>query len=166
VALLVTIRGLRSIDYRPAPILARDDSNGPMSPAGSLALERSAALLQCCGTGLGIALILGLVVAVSAGIPTAVACGIAGGLVTGILCGEIKPDWPSYALARSMLALKQQLPWLLMAFLSDARKRGVLRQVGAVYQFSHFDLQQHLARKPIQINHSNTMRGQPSTHQN
>jgi hypothetical protein len=32
-----------------------------------------------------------------------------------------------------------------MAFLEDAHRRGVLRQVGAVYQFRHAKLQQYLA---------------------
>jgi hypothetical protein len=36
------------------------------------------------------------------------------------------------------------LPWRLMAFLADAHRRGVLRQVGSVYQFRHIELQRRL----------------------
>ncbi|MGW0886143.1 hypothetical protein [Streptomyces sp. NPDC002671] len=36
-----------------------------------------------------------------------------------------------------------------MTFLRDAHEhRGVLRQVGAVYEFRHLDLQRHLAQQP------------------
>jgi hypothetical protein len=43
------------------------------------------------------------------------------------------------------LPLHGRLPWALTAFLDDASRRGVLRQVGAVYQFRHARLQAHLA---------------------
>ncbi|MFI5689318.1 hypothetical protein [Streptomyces sp. NPDC051636] len=50
------------------------------------------------------------------------------------------------ALARIWLPLTGRLPWALIAFLDDACRRGVLRQAGAVYQFRHARLQQHLGR--------------------
>ena len=37
------------------------------------------------------------------------------------------------------------LPWLLLEFLEDAHRRGVLRQAGAAYQFRHIELQRQLA---------------------
>jgi len=44
--------------------------------------------------------------------------------------------------ARTWLALRGRLPRQLMTFLADAHAhRGVLRQVGAVYQFRHIELQ-------------------------
>ncbi|MDP9792516.1 hypothetical protein J2S43_001028 [Catenuloplanes nepalensis] len=54
--------------------------------------------------------------------------------------------WPSFALARFVLAVTRRLPWRLLYFLEDAHRRGVLRQVGAVYQFRHERLQSHLAQ--------------------
>jgi hypothetical protein len=36
-------------------------------------------------------------------------------------------------------------PWRLMRFLDEAHRRGVLRQVGPVYQFRHAYLQEALA---------------------
>ncbi|MEQ0559856.1 TIR domain-containing protein [Amycolatopsis sp. NEAU-NG30] len=50
-------------------------------------------------------------------------------------------------LSRLWLPLTGRLPWRLVGFLEDARRRGVLRQVGAVYQFRHARLQDQLARR-------------------
>jgi NACHT domain len=66
----------------------------------------------------------------------------AGGLGYG-LCLTAWGQW--VALARIWLPLTGQLPWRLVAFLDDACQRGVLRQAGAVYQFRHARLQDHLA---------------------
>ncbi|MFB7667752.1 helix-turn-helix domain-containing protein [Kitasatospora sp. NPDC056138] len=46
---------------------------------------------------------------------------------------------------RVLLPLAGRLPWAPMAFLDDAYRKGVLRQVGAVYQFRHDRLQHHLS---------------------
>ncbi|MDG4784834.1 NACHT domain-containing protein [Micromonospora sp. WMMD1102] len=54
--------------------------------------------------------------------------------------------WVRFVIARSWLAARGKLPWSLMRFLRDAHARGVLRQVGAVYQFRHSRLQEHLDR--------------------
>ncbi|WP_414166410.1 helix-turn-helix domain-containing protein [Streptoverticillium reticulum] len=48
--------------------------------------------------------------------------------------------------SRIWLPLTGRLPWPVVAFLEDAYQRGVLRQAGAVYQFRHARLQDHLAR--------------------
>jgi hypothetical protein len=45
------------------------------------------------------------------------------------------------------LPLRGQLPWAVIAFLDDACERGVLRRAGAVYQFRHAQLQEHLAHE-------------------
>ncbi|WP_326621310.1 NACHT domain-containing protein [Streptomyces decoyicus] len=50
------------------------------------------------------------------------------------------------ALARMWLPLTGRLPWAVIAFLDDAHRRGVLRQAGAVYQFRHARLQDHLTQ--------------------
>ncbi len=56
--------------------------------------------------------------------------------------------WPRFVLVRAWLALRGKLPWRLMAFLADARRREILRQVGGVYQFRHIRLQETLAGVP------------------
>jgi len=53
--------------------------------------------------------------------------------------------WPRYIEARFRLFLRRRLPWRTLPFLADARRRGVLRQVGAAYQFRHIRLQEQLA---------------------
>jgi hypothetical protein len=47
-------------------------------------------------------------------------------------------------MARIWLPLTGRMPWAMTAFLDDAYQRGVLRQAGAVYQFRHARLQDHL----------------------
>jgi len=54
--------------------------------------------------------------------------------------------WTAYTVNRTWPALRGHLPWRLMAFLTDAHRRGVLRQSGGVYQFRHARLQYHLAQ--------------------
>jgi hypothetical protein len=57
--------------------------------------------------------------------------------------------WGTYFLCRTWLTIRGELPWRLMPFLHDAHvNRGVLRQVGAVYQFRHIDLQRRIASWP------------------
>jgi len=53
--------------------------------------------------------------------------------------------WGRLLVARIWLGATGRLPWRLMTFLSDAHRRGVLRQAGALYQFRHLRLQQRLA---------------------
>ncbi|MFE0178780.1 tetratricopeptide repeat protein [Streptomyces sp. NPDC059002] len=78
------------------------------------------------------------------------------GLVFGVILASVRwlanvggtavaaAAWPTFTVARLSLAARGY-PRDLMAFLEDARTRGVLRQVGAVYQFRHINLQRHLA---------------------
>jgi len=51
----------------------------------------------------------------------------------------------TFLVARVCLVAGRRLPWQLPGFLDDAHRRGVLRQVGAVYQFRHARLQDRLA---------------------
>ncbi|TQS86640.1 hypothetical protein EU811_23020 [Arthrobacter sp. TS-15] len=70
------------------------------------------------------------------------------GLVAGLAIGLPVTAWGYFAVSRAYLTVRYRIPWNLMAFLQDAHDhRGVLRQVGAVYQFRHIDLQRHLAQQ-------------------
>ncbi|MET8630277.1 NACHT domain-containing protein [Kitasatospora sp. NPDC004669] len=72
--------------------------------------------------------------------------GFAAGLASGLLVGLVRSVWMEFLVARIALAVLGRVPWRFMSFLTDAHeRRGVLRQVGAVYQFRHLDLQRHLA---------------------
>ncbi|WP_327330334.1 NACHT domain-containing protein [Streptomyces sp. NBC_01208] len=72
------------------------------------------------------------------------AVGGLGGSAAYVLALTAWGQW--LTMARFWLPLTRRLPWDTAAFLDDAYRRGVLRQAGAVYQFRHIRLQQHLAR--------------------
>jgi hypothetical protein len=61
------------------------------------------------------------------------------------------------AIARIWMPLTGRLPWRLIAFLDDACQRGALRQAGAVYQFRHAQIQDHLI-KTRPTNHHEPLR--------
>lgn len=90
------------------------------------------------------------------GIPTAIVRGSLGtmGLIMGDLtCGLVfgivrltfsaRGSWLLFA--RLWLPLTGRIPWRPKRFLEDAYRRGALRQAGAVYQFRHARLRDHLA---------------------
>jgi hypothetical protein len=81
------------------------------------------------------------------GIMPALIVGSVYGL-TDRLMGLTTSVWGRYAVANTWAAIRGDLPWRLMIFLEDAHRRGVLRRAGAVYQFRHTRLQQHLAGRP------------------
>ncbi|GIG56015.1 hypothetical protein Lfu02_03870 [Longispora fulva] len=73
------------------------------------------------------------------GLRFAVGAAIVIGL--GSLPGEA---WLRFTIARFALAAQGELPWRLVRFLADARRRGMLRQTGAAYQFRHLRLQERI----------------------
>jgi hypothetical protein len=124
------------------------------SGGATLALERRTALLLGLMTGIAAGLMAWVVAKVvatfgAAEVVTGFLAGLTFGLVAGCCFGFIttKTTWPSYILARGWLARHHRLPWRLSSFLSDAHHRGVLRQVGEVYQFRHIELQHRLANR-------------------
>ena len=70
---------------------------------------------------------------------------VSGFVIVAVLGSTAGGAWPRYLEARFRLSVRRRLPWRTMSFLSDAHQRGVLRQVGAVYQFRHARLQEQLA---------------------
>jgi hypothetical protein len=69
-----------------------------------------------------------------------------GGFVWGFVVRLSTDAWGRWLiLSRVWLPMTGRLPWALTAFLDDAHQRGMLRQAGAVYQFRHARLQNHLA---------------------
>ncbi|MHB9759147.1 NACHT domain-containing protein [Streptomyces sp. BYX5S] len=69
--------------------------------------------------------------------------GAFGGGFGYCLCMTAYGQW--FALVRVWLPLTGRVPWRPVAFLEDACSRDVLRRAGAVYQFRHARLQDHLA---------------------
>lgn len=81
------------------------------------------------------------------GLITGLALGLWVGCWTFIMAGQKGTAWGAFVVVRSNLALSHSLPYPLMDFLADAHNRGVLRQVGSVYQFRHIRLQRRLAAR-------------------
>jgi hypothetical protein len=93
-------------------------------------------------------LVSGSTVFAGASLAVAPIVGVAGGITVGLVFGSLQAAWGRFTITRLWLAARGQLPWRLLAFLDDAHvRRGVLRQVGAFYQFRHADLQRHLVRR-------------------
>jgi DNA-binding SARP family transcriptional activator len=94
--------------------------------------------------GLAGAVIGGLILPPAASPALAVVAGVGFGLAVGLtVC--LARAWGAFAITRLWLASRGRIPLEFMGFLDDAHRRGVLRQVGAVYQFRHARLQERLA---------------------
>ncbi len=118
-----------------------------LSPANVLAEARTTFAATALAAGLGFGLAFGLVVGPVAGSVL--------GSTTAIIVATIERAWFSYRLAHFLLAFPngRRVPWRFMAFLEDARRRGVLRQVGATYEFRHEALQTYLS-EPVEAHPS------------
>lgn len=80
-------------------------------------------------------------------VPSAVVLGLSTGLATGTVAALHQTCWGQYALGCRLLALMYGLPGDMMTFIDRAHARyGVLRRVGAVYQFRHLELERALAQ--------------------
>jgi hypothetical protein len=114
------------------------------NPAALLAVDRRHALVKATGLILISAigyLIIGIVVQDLD--PRLIYCPI----VTSLVYGVLAHAWGQWlVVVRGWLPLRGRLPWAVVAFLEDAHGRGVLRKVGAVYQFRHVRIQSYLQR--------------------
>jgi DNA-binding SARP family transcriptional activator len=126
---------------------------GHVGPVPAIAAGVSAALLgyfflkSIDGIAYGIAgFAVGGQIFPTADGPPVVTVAILFGLAT-CLTGCVARAWGIYTLTRLWLALRRQLPLHLMHFLEDARRRGILRQAGAMYQFRHPRLQERLVTR-------------------
>jgi transcriptional regulator with XRE-family HTH domain len=133
------------------------ESGEPPSPASSLRSDRAglfaiammagpiaAALVAPFGLVLWLAPALGTGVRLgSAVLPLRSAIPYA---LLGAACLLIVASpWLMFQATRLVLAIAGRLPLRLMTFLDDVHRAGILRQVGAVYQFRHAELQDRLA---------------------
>ncbi len=105
------------------------------------------AVFVTAATGMAVGGLVALRVEVVWTPATALALGLIGGSGGGLAYVLSLTAWGQWVVfARVWLPLTGRLPWRLPAFLDDAYRRGVLRRAGAVYQFRHARLQDHLAR--------------------
>ncbi|GAA0650492.1 NACHT domain-containing protein [Kutzneria viridogrisea] len=72
--------------------------------------------------------------------------GFSAGALLGFVLSAMSRNWWWFSVARAWLAMRGRLPYRLLEFLEDAHQLGVLRQVGARYQFRHARVQEHLAQ--------------------
>jgi hypothetical protein len=130
------------------------DIDSAANPPAGLARGRRAAIV----TGIRAGIIFGIAFGVIIGLGLVISSAWHGQLGTiaafaaifGAVFGpfaSFRMVWPWYELARILLAMNKSLPWRLMDFLTDAYQRGVLRQVGIIYQFRHIELQHRLASR-------------------
>ncbi|MGA5508985.1 NACHT domain-containing protein [Streptomyces umbrinus] len=145
------------------------DGRGPSTPRSSLRHDRR---LACAfvAAGAALALVDTTVTWVMASVNSrAVPLGEFALLLLQDLVGNVGPlgaavaamstCWPYYTLTRLRYALAGHLPWRLQACLAEAHRLGVLRQVGAVYQFRHALLQDELARPQVPTPRAHDGRG-------
>ncbi|WP_062429761.1 NACHT domain-containing protein [Herbidospora daliensis] len=125
------------------------DVTRALSPRSTRRAERLAAVAR--------SLTLGVILFVTTGIAYTFAYGLEAALVPALVfglgyavadhhMGIAASVWGRFVVAKCWLALLGRLPWRFMAFLDDTHKRGLLRRAGAVYQFRHVRLQEHLAK--------------------
>ncbi|HEY0805494.1 MAG TPA: NACHT domain-containing protein, partial [Pseudonocardiaceae bacterium] len=123
------------------------DIRSAVSPTGLLRTNRATVVVQFLGWGfvLGLAHLLVIRLAHGHVDPAGFLLDLVLGPVTGLAIGTSLTAWGRWLVfARVWLPLTGRLPWSVAGFLDDGCRRGVLRQVGAVYQFRHARLQAHL----------------------
>ena len=129
--------------------LAPVDRRSVTSVSGSLATNRVNTLFHMVVWMLVMGVPAGLAVSLQRGPLWGFLVGLVFGLEAafggGLGYGLSFTAWGQWvALVRIWLPLRGKVPWAVMAFLEDALDRNVLRQTGAVFQFRHVRLQEHL----------------------
>jgi hypothetical protein len=128
-----------------------------VGPGAVLARDRAASTAMALSMGGIFTLIFGLssaLVHATTGDDafSALSFGLQCGLIGAVLGGLHHTSFVSFAVAQRHLRRRCGFPPDVMAFLEDAHlRKGVLRQVGPVYQFRHIDLQRYLAQHPPPI---------------
>ncbi|MET8214110.1 hypothetical protein ABZT51_51675 [Streptomyces sp. NPDC005373] len=116
-----------------------------VSATDLLHTNRTIVLVQAAAVGLVLGLGYGTAVTHFNGFTLGLESGIGCGLASAIGVGTLTAWSRWVVLVRLWLPVSGRLPWRVNAFLDDARTRGVLRPAGAVYQFRHARLRDHLA---------------------
>ncbi len=129
---LISVPGWRRLTWS-------SDASGNLSPRESLRLDRQAdavvTLSKRSAVAVAVWLFCGPQIAAAY-----VVYAITATVVALTVGGQRRCASRSYVDARIWLTALGWAPWRTMAFLADASRRGVLRQVGAAYQFRHIRL--------------------------
>jgi hypothetical protein len=126
------------------------ETDAPTSPSSTFSSDRRLTLIAgLVITGIGsifsgllYGLATGLLFGIAAGLVTVVIAGIGGAFVGRKLTVRA---WPMFIVTIIVLRTTKNAPLGLMKFLEEAYRLGILRRVGAVYQFRHARLQDRLA---------------------
>jgi GTPase SAR1 family protein len=121
------------------------DIRAAVSPSKLLTTNRQNVMFQSLGFGLVGGLVSAFIFGLDAMLVNVLTIGFLGGLLVIVVSGLGGNAWGQWLIfSRVWLPLTGRLPWTVLGFLEDAYQRGVLRQSGAVYQFRHARLQNHL----------------------
>ncbi|MEU6138989.1 NACHT domain-containing protein [Streptomyces sp. NPDC047081] len=128
-------------------VVAPVEAEQAVDPQRLLKADRISAITQGCLIGFAAGLLV--TTAAWSALPTAatLAMGAAASVASGLVWSIVGSAWGRFALMRLYWWGTGRLPLRLMTFLVDAHSRGVLRQVGATYQFRHELLQARLATR-------------------
>ncbi len=128
------------------------DTQRAADPGAVLIHDRASGLVGGLVGGLVVGLVGGLAFGLAAGLMDGAVVGVTVGATVGLaagpavgLVGGFASVWGRLGIARLWLACRGHQPLHLMAFLTDAHDRGILRQAGAVWEFRHANLQRRLA---------------------
>ncbi|MFE4024482.1 hypothetical protein ACFXPZ_45240 [Streptomyces sp. NPDC059101] len=121
------------------------ETKSSVSPSDLLNTNRTTVLAQVLAVAVVLGLGYGIVITLVNGFALGVTSGLGGGLAMGLGLSTLTAWGRWVVLVRIWLPLTGRLPREVNAFLDDAYERGVLRQVGAVYQFRHVRLRDRLA---------------------
>lgn len=121
------------------------------NPAESLVVDRRRnlrfMLAYAVAFGVAAGVAVGTTISLTAGLIFGSLVGVTAGPAIGLILAPTDSAWGLWLVVRVWLLLRRSLPWPVMEFLSDAHRRGVLRQAGAIYQFRHAHLQDHLSKQ-------------------
>ncbi|MFP3964923.1 NACHT domain-containing protein [Actinomadura fulvescens] len=122
-----------------------DDRQG--LPRRTLVADLKSCLLRAVTVGLLVGGFFGTSFSLTGG---DVGRGVSGGVALGLMAASatlVSAPCMTYFVTTAILAMRRGCPFRLMAFLSDAHRLGILRQVGPVYQFRHAQIQERLAQR-------------------
>jgi hypothetical protein len=146
VGFTIVLASMLAMGLRAGLTAETPDLTTVVGPDMLIAQDRRSFFLLALAFGLTPGLVFGIMFGVGLEPMSGLGVGAAVGLGVAITLGRLQAVWADYTVVRLCLGVRRELPIDLMAFLKDAHeRRGVLRQVGAVYQFRHIDLQRHLA---------------------
>lgn len=139
---VIALRGATSV------VVNVDETDSPLRV---LRQDRAFALLQGSITGLTAIVLVGVTGGLAHGLAVATAIVFGG---TSAIAGASSTAYYRYTVGGVWLKIRGELPWNLLAFLENARRNGLLRQSGGVYQFRHPQVQErlavlHCAREPV-----------------